>query len=202
MITTYASANELITEDSSSQEASNKVEATNDKVGKQMTGVVATPFRDLNLSKEEIPPVLEQARKEPYAIPVDVSCHNLNHEIEALTIVLGADLDAKEKGEISLANKGSEVAGKAAISALSKTVEGAIPYRGWIKKLTGAEKHAKKVDAAIKAGTARRSFLKGYTSGVGCVDELGSTPKENETTIEDVKENDEVTEFEFQKEEN
>ena len=36
-----------------------------------------------------------------------------------------------------------------------------IPFRGWIRKLSGAERHDKYVQAAITAGAVRRAYLKG-----------------------------------------
>ena len=59
--------------------------------------------------------------------------------------------------------------GNAAVGALQKTVEGAIPFRGWVRKLTGAERYSRKVAAAITAGSIRRAFLKGVAAADGCV---------------------------------
>ena len=33
--------------------------------------------------------------------------------------------------------------------------------RSWVRKLTGAEKYSREVEASITAGTIRRSYLKG-----------------------------------------
>jgi hypothetical protein len=43
-----------------------------------------------------------------------------------------------------------------------------IPYRGWVRKLSGAERHAKKVDQAYQAGKLRRAYLKGLGLVMGC----------------------------------
>jgi hypothetical protein len=43
-----------------------------------------------------------------------------------------------------------------------------VPYRGWVRKLTGAERYSKEVAAAIAAGTVRRAFLKGVVVTRGC----------------------------------
>jgi len=39
--------------------------------------------------------------------------------------------------------------------------ESLIPYRSWVRKLSGAERASKAVAAAISAGMVRRGFLKG-----------------------------------------
>lgn len=43
-----------------------------------------------------------------------------------------------------------------------------IPFRGWVRKLSGAERHSRKVEAAIAAGTVRRAFLKGVAITKDC----------------------------------
>jgi hypothetical protein len=45
---------------------------------------------------------------------------------------------------------------------------GLIPFRGVIRQLTGANAEREKMERAIYAGLARRSFLKGYAQGIGC----------------------------------
>ena len=44
----------------------------------------------------------------------------------------------------------------------------AIPFRGWVRKLTGAERHDSFVQAAIIAGGVRRAYLKGLGEARGC----------------------------------
>lgn len=43
-----------------------------------------------------------------------------------------------------------------------------IPFRGWVRKLTGAERYSRKVSAAIAAGAIRRAYLKGLGQAAGC----------------------------------
>jgi hypothetical protein len=43
-----------------------------------------------------------------------------------------------------------------------------VPFRGWVRKLSGAERYSRQVAAAIAAGAARRAFLKGLAQGKGC----------------------------------
>jgi len=44
-----------------------------------------------------------------------------------------------------------------------------VPFRGWLRKLSGAELHSKKVAKAIAAGTIRRAFIKGIKSTKQCM---------------------------------
>ena len=54
------------------------------------------------------------------------------------------------------------------IGAVRNTTEGVIPFRGWVRKLTGAERYSRKVSAAIAAGAIRRAYLTGLGQAAGC----------------------------------
>jgi hypothetical protein len=56
-----------------------------------------------------------------------------------------------------------------AVAAVRRTAEGIIPFRGWVRKLTGAERYARDVSASITAGSLRRSYLKGMRQASGCL---------------------------------
>jgi len=131
--------------------------------------IAATPLRDFNIKPADIPPVLAEAKQKPYAAPFDQSCEGLGRQVAVLDEVLGADLDAESvSDEVSKTARAKTAVGNAATGALQKTVEGAIPFRGWVRKLSGAERHSNEVSAAIAAGTARRAFLKGLALGRSC----------------------------------
>jgi hypothetical protein len=82
--------------------------------------------------------------------------------------VLGPDVDAEPAAELGRGDKAKSAMGNAAAGALQKTVEGAIPFRGWVRKLSGAERHSAEIADAIAAGTARRAFLKGIAFNKSC----------------------------------
>ena len=46
---------------------------------------------------------------------------------------------------------------------------GAIPFRGVVRKLSGAESHDRLVQSAIIAGNVRRAYLKGLGEARGCM---------------------------------
>ena len=135
----------------------------------KLASAATAPLSDLNLVRANIPPVLATAQKAPYAQPADGSCAGLNAEVLSLDAVLGADLDTPPTpGNPSLIERGSSAAGDAVVGAVRNTAEGVIPFRGWVRKLTGAERYAKEVAAAIAAGTVRRAYLKGLGQAAGC----------------------------------
>ncbi len=139
------------------------------KEGVQIQKAMEAPLADLNLVQEKIPPVLEAAIKAPYALPSRRDCPALANEIRALDGALGADLDTPPTAtDPGLLERGSNAVGAAANDALRGAAESVVPFRGWIRKLDGAERHSREVAAAIAAGSVRRAFLKGVGQTLGC----------------------------------
>ncbi len=137
--------------------------------GVQLQKAVEAPLADLNLVREKIPAVLEAAVKAPYALPAQRACPDLVNEVNALDAALGADLDTPPTAaNPGLVERGTNMAGDAANDALRGAAESVIPFRGWVRKLDGAERHSKEVAAAIAAGSVRRAFLKGVGQALGC----------------------------------
>ncbi|MEM8513685.1 hypothetical protein RCH14_003021 [Massilia sp. MP_M2] len=133
-------------------------------------GTAATvPLADLNVAQEDIPSVLLTARQNPYQVPASQNCVAISLEIRELDEVLGADLDAPMSPvDPSLVHRVSSLVQEQAVGALQRTAEGLIPFRGWVRKLSGAERHSKQVAACIAAGSVRRAFLKGFAASANC----------------------------------
>lgn len=131
----------------------------------KVADAATTPLSDLNVVRADIPDVLKAAAAAPYAVPADTACPALAAAIQALDEVLGPDLDAPAgKGGPGLLERGED----AATHALQRTAEDVMPFRGWVRKLSGAERYAKQVGAAITAGGVRRGFLRGLSVARGC----------------------------------
>ena len=140
-------------------------------------GAVIAPLGDLNLVRAKIPDALKEAVASPYAEPPLRECTASAEHIHALDAALGADLDApKSATEASLLERGVDQVGKASINMISDTTTSIVPFRGWVRRLTGAERHSKRVAAAITAGSLRRAYLKGYARAQGCPATIASTP--------------------------
>lgn len=135
----------------------------------QVGTAITTPVADLNLVHAPIPDVLAAAGAAPYQVPADSSCPSLAAAVSALDEVLGPDLDTPSSASNpGLVERGSSAVGQAAVGVVQRTAEGIVPFRSWVRKLSGAERYSRQVAAAIAAGTARRAFLKGLASGRGC----------------------------------
>ena len=135
----------------------------------RVSEAATTPLSDLNLVHASIPAVLAHAQKGPYITPLDQSCGALLAEVRSLDEVLGSDLDAPASASNpGLIERGSTAVGNAAVGAIKGAAQGVVPYRSWVRKLSGAERYSKEVSAAIAAGTVRRAFLKGMSLARGC----------------------------------
>ncbi len=130
----------------------------------------STPLSDFNVVRADIPELLQAAQLAPYALPADASCAGLAAGVRALDEVLGADIDAPPGASHSLLERGGDAAG----SALQRTAEGIVPFRGWVRKLSGAERYARHVAAAITAGGVRRGFLQGMGAAKACAAPVAS----------------------------
>ncbi|AXI04454.1 hypothetical protein [Aquirhabdus parva] len=126
------------------------------------------PLSDLNIVRTEIPDILMEASKQPYKIPNDLSCATLDTDIHALNRVLGSDYDVPKSSEHDWIDQGMDEAGSRAVGALRRTTEGVVPFRSWVRKLTGAERYSKKIASTIAAGITRRAFLKGVRVSMMC----------------------------------
>lgn len=135
----------------------------------QIGQAATTPLSDFNLVRAEIPPVLAAAQRAPYALPAERDCAALAAQVRALDAALGADLDTPAtESNPSLVERGGGAVGDAAVGAVRSAAEGIVPFRGWVRKLSGAERYSKDVAAAIAAGTIRRAYLKGLGASAGC----------------------------------
>jgi hypothetical protein len=120
--------------------------------------VALTPLSDLGLRKGEIPQLLIQAQVEPYGLTGLRSCAQIAAAVGELDAILGDDID------VAIAKGQTILPGRVAQSVVGSF----IPFRGVIRELSGASAQDRKVQAAIYAGTARRSFLKGVGQQRGC----------------------------------
>jgi hypothetical protein len=127
-------------------------------------GAVASPLRDVNVLRTKIPQVLLDAMADPYALPEPANCARITGMIQPLNGALGADLDEPALDEDDLMVRGRG----AALGAVAGAASGLIPFRGWVRKLSGAERHDGLVSAAINAGAVRRAYLKGLGESRGC----------------------------------
>lgn len=120
--------------------------------------VAATPMSDLNLRKDEIPQILIDAQTSPYSVNGLSRCPQIAAKVGEFDAILGDDIDLPQ-------TEGRRVSG----GRVAQWVVGSfIPFRGLIREVSGANGQQLRLQAAIQAGVARRSFLKGLGEAKGC----------------------------------
>ena len=161
-VTTFASAAPSPPPDAPPEE---RVKTSADVRKGSVEGAVTAPLHDLNVMKTKIPPILLKALEDPYARPArGWKCSTLATLIRPLDAALGPDLDRLPPGDENLLERGKSTA----LGAAADLASDAIPFRGWVRKLTGAESHDRLVQSAIVAGDVRRAYLKGLGEARGC----------------------------------
>lgn len=131
------------------------------KFEQKAEGVLRQPLKDLGIMKEEAPQILLAARANPYGTAGIRTCRDFTRAIGELTEILGYDVDAVGPDGEPLPGRLAEAGARALVSAL-------IPFRGLVREATGAAATDRELREVLVAGTARRSFLKGYARARGC----------------------------------
>jgi hypothetical protein len=146
-------------------DGSPQVQTTSEANKANVAGVASAPLRDVNVIRTKIPPVLLEAIADPYGRPPGPGqCKELVELLAPLDDALGPDLDAPAPDEDDLMQSGRSTA----MGAAATLATDVIPFRGWVRKLSGAEKHDQLVQSAIIAGAVRRAYLKGLGESQGC----------------------------------
>ena len=128
-------------------------------------GAVTAPLRDLNVVKTEVPDVLIQAMADPYARPpAKWTCRQLTALIAPLDAALGPDIDRPPSEDPSMVERGKSTA----LGLGADLASGAIPFRGVVRRVSGAATHDRLVLDAIMAGSVRRAYLKGLGETKAC----------------------------------
>ncbi len=131
---------------------------------------VTAPLEDLNLKREEIPQILQNAIEKPYDLTGLDHCEAIAAEVGKLNALLGEDFDEPPppKDDRNMTQKGEGMANNAAVGAVRGAARSIIPFRGLVRQVTGADAHQKQVDTAIQAGKVRRAYLKGVGMNKNC----------------------------------
>ena len=130
---------------------------------------VTAPLVDLNVRRDQIPTVLLQAQANPYDRRNLGQCTTIGAEVTRLDEALGPDRDEPPAPDSPTLNERAQDAlAEAALDAIRDAVTDFIPYRSWVRQLTGAQARSKTVQDAVEAGRLRRAFLKGLGIRANC----------------------------------
>ena len=133
------------------------------------TQAAAAPLYDVNVLKTKIPVALVAAEAHPYILPTPDTCAGIAQEVEILDDSLGPDLDTlPDESNPSLLDRSGQIAEGAAVDIVRGGAQSLVPFRSWIRRLSGAQRADRVVREAITAGGVRRAFLKGLGHARHC----------------------------------
>lgn len=134
-----------------------------------LADAATTPLSDLNVKRVKIPEVLQRAVRDPYDPRGMGECRGIAAEVDRLDDALGPDADDVTPPDDRTKNqKRADDAHAVAVTAMREGVSSAIPFRGWVRQLSGAAKQQREVQQAITAGSIRRGYLKGVGMRLNC----------------------------------
>jgi hypothetical protein len=133
--------------------------ASAEEIGEAVGDVALTPLSDLNLRAERVPEALLELDS-PYQPIVPRRCSAIGTEVATLDAALGPDADAPPADEDDTLDRVQ--------SGASSIVGGLIPFRSLVRELSGAEDRERRLLELHIRGVARRAYLKGVASALGC----------------------------------
>lgn len=143
--------------------------------GNPVMNAAATPLRDVGLIRPDVPEIL-QGITYPYSTNTLASgCPAILYEIGRLDAVLGEETFQPGE-ERSLVGRGMDAAGNAGVNAVAGAAADIIPYRGWVRRLSGASRAEREAGEAYDRGDQRRTFLRGYGAALGCPSVVPAPP--------------------------
>ncbi len=130
-------------------------------------GAISEPFEDVGIKRQPIPERLAALVDDPYRPPSPPVCINVQEELIALNAALGLPKEDSDIHRKAFRDEGASIIEKQALSMLRGQVQ-VLPLRGVVRRVSGADRHARKVIRAYEAGSQRRAFLKGIATAYGC----------------------------------
>jgi hypothetical protein len=131
-----------------------------------VTDAAYIPLRDVGLMRPEIPLLLRNLQY-PYSTGTLTDCAAVSREIAALDGALGPE-SYQPGPDRNIWDRGGDFAEDQTIDAARDTAEGLIPFRSWVRRISGASRAERDALRAVANGQQRRTFLRGYGASLGC----------------------------------
>ncbi|MGD9965605.1 MAG: hypothetical protein AB7T59_03730 [Hyphomonadaceae bacterium] len=131
-----------------------------------VTGAASIPLRDVGLIRPEIPLLLRNLQY-PYSTATLTNCAAVSHEINQLDGVLGPE-SYQPGPNRNIWDRSGDFVEEQTIEAAENTAEDLIPFRSWVRRISGANRAERDALRAVANGQQRRTFLRGYGASLGC----------------------------------
>jgi len=139
-----------------------------------VTDAAYTPLRDVNMIRPEIPLLLRNLQY-PYATAELTDCNAIINQIHNLDAVLGPE-SYQAGPNRNIWDRGGDFMEEQTIAAAQNTAQDLIPFRSWVRRLSGASEADREALRAVANGQQRRTFLRGYGASMGCPDIIPAPP--------------------------
>lgn len=124
------------------------------------------PLRDVGLMRPEIPLLLRNLQY-PYSTASLANCAAVTREIGQLDSVLGPE-SYQPGPNRNVWDRSGDFVEEQTISAAESTAQDLIPFRSWVRRISGASRAERDALRAVANGQQRRTFLRGYGASLGC----------------------------------
>ncbi len=141
-----------------------------------VTGAAAIPFRDIGLIRPEIPLMLRNLDY-PYATATLTDCPAVIREIGALDAVLGPE-SYQPGPNRNIWDRSGDFVENQTIQAAEDTASDVIPFRSWVRRISGASRAERDALRAVANGQQRRTFLRGFGASLGCPNMVPPPPSQ------------------------
>jgi hypothetical protein len=138
-----------------------------DQTRRGVADAAISPLRDIGLVRPDIPSPLVGLNFPYQSAQLIAGCPQVLYEIGQLDAVLGMENYVPGRKR-SLAEQGMSGASDAGVGLVQDAVDDLIPFRGWVRRASGAEAAQQRYIRALELGHTRRAFLRGYGAALGC----------------------------------
>jgi hypothetical protein len=139
-----------------------------------ITDAAYTPLRDVNMIRPEVPLLLRHLEY-PYSTLNLTSCAAVMDEIHQYDAVLGPE-SYQPGPNRNVWDRSGDFVEQQTIEAAQNTAQDLIPFRSWVRRLTGATAAEREALRAVANGQQRRTFLRGYGASLGCPNVIPPPP--------------------------
>lgn len=132
-----------------------------------VTDAAYIPLRDVNLIRPEIPLLLRNLQYPYSTATLGGGCTDVAREIGQLDAVLGPE-SYQPGPNRNIWDRSGDFVEEQAIEAAQDTAQDLIPFRSWVRRISGASRAEREALRAVANGQQRRTFLRGYGASLGC----------------------------------
>jgi hypothetical protein len=146
-----------------------------DQVRRGVADAATMPLRDVGIIRPDIPAPLAGLGYPYETQQLLTGCSQVLYEIGQLDAALG--VESYQPGpEKSLGTRGADAAVGGTVGLARDAAGDIVPFRGWVRRASGAAKAEREVARAIELGQTRRAFLRGYGAAIGCLNVIPAPP--------------------------